>query len=447
MKSTCNPALETKDFARESAGKAAMPNLSGHASGQLATGISVSSTSDSFDQMQSAYHEYTQTNDMRLAELEQKSSRDVLLDEKLARLDEIIDGQLRHLNEIQLKSRRLPRAQPEKAMSNTAEVEHKSAFETYMRKGQETSLRALEQKAAMSVGVETDGGFLVPQQLETDILRRITTLSPIRSIAGSRKISGNSYRRPVVSANPSADWENETDSRTTATNGMKLKLRDFKIYELSALPAVTQTLLDDSAVNIGEVLAEEVETVFAEKESEAFVIGDGTNKPKGLLKGDKHEGLTDTGLSIGYTKTGAPGAFPSSHPGDILISLIYGVKTSIRRNARFLFNRKTQAAIRQLKDGQNNYLWQPPASAGAEPSLMGFPVTEAEHMPDMGATEDPFAVAFGDFQRGYMVVDRVGISVLRDPYTSKPNVLFYITKRVGGGIMDYDAYKLLSFSS
>lgn len=443
MKNTCNPALETKDFAREAAGKSAHPALSGPATGQFVSGMEASG---SFNQLNHAYSEYTHTNDMRLAELEQKSGSDVLLDEKLARLDEIIDGQLRHLNELQLKSQRLPRSTPETTGGPSAEVEHKSAFETYMRDGQETRLKTLEQKA-MSSGTAADGGYLVPEQLETDILRRITALSPIRSIASNRKISGASYRRPVVTVNPDADWEGETDARSTPTNAMKFEMREVKIFELSALPAVTQTLLDDAAVNIGEILAEEVETVFAEKESAAFLSGNGTSQPQGLLKGTIHGTLDDTGLSIGSIKTGQAGAFPSSNGSDLLISLIYGVKTAIRRNARFLFNRRTQAAIRKLKDGQGNYIWQPPAAAGADPSLMGFPVTEAEHMPDMTAASDPYAIAFGDFHRGYMVVDRVGISVLRDPYTSKPNVLFYITKRVGGGIMDFDAYKLLNFSA
>ncbi|SDQ88859.1 phage major capsid protein [Pseudovibrio sp. Tun.PSC04-5.I4] len=445
MKSACNPTLETKDFAREAANKAAPLANTGHVTGQLTAYSAVPASAASFEQLGNAYTEYTQTNDARLEELEQKSSADTLLDEKLARLDEIIDGQLRRINEVQLKSQRLPRSAPETGHSQTVEGEHKTAFDTYMREGRETQLKALEQKA-MSAGLSADGGYLLPEQLETDILRRLTSLSPIRSIAAIRKISGPSYRRPVVKTNPTADWEGETDSRAE-TPGMKFEMREVKIFELAAMPAVTQTLLDDAAVNMGEILAEEVETAFAEKESSAFLNGNGTSEPLGLLKGTVHGTLDDTGVSIGSIKTGAAGAFASSNGGDVLISLIYGVKTAARRNARFLLNRRTQAALRKLKDGQGNYLWQPPVTAGADPSLMGFPVTEAEHMPDMTAGSNPYAIAFGDFHRGYMVVDRVGISVLRDPYTSKPNVLFYITKRVGGGIMDYDAYKLINFSA
>jgi HK97 family phage major capsid protein len=141
---------------------------------------------------------------------------------------------------------------------------------------------------------------------------------------------------------------------------------------------------------------------------------------------------------------GAAGAFPGANPSDVLISLIYALKAGYRQNASFVMNRKVQGAIRKFKDGQGNYLWQPPASAGQPATLMGFPVVEAEDMPDIAA--NAMALAFGDFRRGYLVVDRAGVRVLRDPYSAKPYVLFYTTKRVGGGIQDYDAIKLLKFA-
>jgi HK97 family phage major capsid protein len=136
-------------------------------------------------------------------------------------------------------------------------------------------------------------------------------------------------------------------------------------------------------------------------------------------------------------------AFPASNPGDKLIDFVYTLKAGYRANARFVMNRATQAAARKLKDGDGHYLWHPAINPGESPSLMGFPVTEAEDMPDIAA--DAYAIAFGDFRRGYLIVDRVGIRILRDPYSSKPYVLFYTTKRVGGGVQDFDAIKLLQF--
>ncbi|MEQ1650699.1 MAG: phage major capsid protein, partial [Hyphomicrobiaceae bacterium] len=143
--------------------------------------------------------------------------------------------------------------------------------------------------------------------------------------------------------------------------------------------------------------------------------------------------------------TGAAGSFAATNPSDKLIDLIYAVKAGYRGNGSFVMNRATQSVIRKMKDAEGNYLWQPAASANSNSTLMGFPVTEAEDMPDIAA--DSPAVAFGDFNRGYLIVDRVGVRVLRDPYTAKPYVLFYTTKRVGGGVQDFDAIKLLKFSA
>ena len=148
--------------------------------------------------------------------------------------------------------------------------------------------------------------------------------------------------------------------------------------------------------------------------------------------------------NLGYIATGVAGAFPASNPGDKLLDLIYAAKAPYRANGTFVMNRGTQSVIRKMKDGQGNYLWQPAAKAGETPSLMGYPVAEAEEMPDIAASS--LSVAFGDFSRGYLIVDRAGIRVLRDPYSSKPYVLFYTTKRVGGGVQDFDAIKLLKFS-
>jgi HK97 family phage major capsid protein len=143
--------------------------------------------------------------------------------------------------------------------------------------------------------------------------------------------------------------------------------------------------------------------------------------------------------------TGVDGAWPASDPADILIDTVYALKAGYRQNASWVMNRKTQAAIRKLKDGDGNYVWQPPAAPGSRAMLMGFPVVEAEDMPDIGSAATP--VAFGDFARGYLVVDRTGVRVLRDPYSAKPYVLFYTTKRVGGGVQDFNAIKLLKFAA
>jgi HK97 family phage major capsid protein len=214
--------------------------------------------------------------------------------------------------------------------------------------------------------------------------------------------------------------------------------------ELYAMPAATQTLLEDAAVNIEEWLAGEVDQVFAAQEGAAFVSGDGNNKPKGFLSYTTVANGSWTWGNIGYVASGVAGAFPATNQSDVLIDLIYAVRAGYRQNAVFLMNRKTQSSIRKFKDTTGNYLWQPPATPGSRASLMGFSLYDVEDMPDISAGS--LSVAFGDFGRGYLVVDRAGVTVLRDPYTAKPYVLFYTTKRVGGGVQDFDAIKVMKFS-
>ena len=168
------------------------------------------------------------------------------------------------------------------------------------------------------------------------------------------------------------------------------------------------------------------------------------NKPKGFLTYTTVANSAWTWGNLGYIATGVAGALPASNAGDKLLDLIYAAKAPYRANAHFVMNRSTQAAIRKMKDGQGNYLWQPANAPGEMPSLMGYGVVECEDMPDIAANS--LSIAFGDFSRGYLVVDRAGIRVLRDPFSAKPYVLFYTTKRVGGGVQDFDAIKLMKFS-
>ncbi len=392
--------------------------------------------------MMRAFEAFKETNDQRLA-LEQKRAGDVVVDEKLARIDAAMDAQARRLDEITLKSARPALSGERAAVRSASALEHKQAFDAYVRSGESAGLRALEMKA-MSIGSNADGGYLVPPEVETQIGARLTSISPIRSIAGVRTISGSVYKKPFMTAGPAVGWVGETDARTQ-TASPTLDELSFPAMELYAMPAATATLLEDSAVNIDEWLGQEVEQVFAAQEGTAFVSGDGTNKPKGFLSYTTVANASWSWGNMGYIASGAAGAFPASDPSDVLVDLIYAVKAGYRQNAVFVMNRKTQSAIRKFKDTAGNYLWQPPATAGGKASLMTFTVIEAEDMPDIAANS--LSIAFGDFNRGYLVVDRAGVTVLRDPYSAKPYVLFYTTKRVGGGVQDFDAIKLMKFAA
>jgi HK97 family phage major capsid protein len=386
--------------------------------------------------MMRAFEAFKEANDERLA----RRDGDVVLEEKLARIGAALDAHGKRLDEIALKSAR-PALGAERMRSGAPE--HKAAFETYVRTGETATLRALEAKA-MSIGSNTDGGYLVPPEIEHAIGERLTAISPIRGIAGQRTISGSIYKKPFMTAGPAVGWVGETDARPQ-TNSPMLDELSFPAMELYAQPAATASLLEDSVVNIEQWIAQEVEQVFAVQEGAAFVAGDGSNKPKGFLSYATVDNGSWSWGNLGTVPTGAADAFPASNPSDVLVDLVYALKAGYRQNASFVMNRKTQAAVRKFKDSTGAYLWQPPASANGKASLMTFPVVEAEDMPDIGA--NALAVAFGDFARGYLIVDRAGVSVLRDPFSAKPYVLFYTTKRVGGGVQDFDAIKLMKFAA
>ncbi len=392
------------------------------------------------DEFMRTFEAFKEANDERLDEIARRG--DVLLDEKVDRINGAIDAQQRHMEQIALKNAR-PALETSLRPRAIASREHKSAFESYVRGGETGALRALETKA-LSVASNADGGYLVPVELEREIGQRLATISPIRSIASVREISGNVYKKPFMLTGPATGWVGETDARAQ-TASPTLDALSFPAMELYAMPAATATLLDDSAVNIDEWIASEVELTFAVQEGAAFVAGDGVNKPKGFVSYTAVANTSWTWGNLGYIASGAAGAFASSDPSDKLVDLIYALKAGYRQNAAFVMNRKTQAAIRKFKDSGGAYLWQPPEQAGGRASLMTFPLVEAEDMPDVAANS--LAIAFGDFRRGYLIVDRTGVRVLRDPYSAKPYVLFYTTKRVGGGVQDFDAIKVMKFSA
>jgi len=393
----------------------------------------------SWGEMKSIFEAYKEENDRRLREIEKRGAADPVTAEKVDRIAAALDEQKRVTDQLALKGLRPGLGRPGGQAEGPSE--HKQAFDAYVRGGDERGMRALDQKA-MSYGSGQDGGYLVPAETEAEIGKRLTALSPIRAIATVRQVSTALLKKPFSVAGPASGWVAETAARPQTASPTLAELQ-FPAMELYAMPAATQSLLDDAVVDLDRWIADEVEAAFAEQEGKAFVSGDGVNKPKGFLAYDTVAESAWAWGSLGYLATGVSGSLPASNPSDVLIDLIYALKAGYRQNAGFVMNRKTQASIRKLKDADGNYLWQPPAAPGARAQLIGFPVVEAEDMPDAGADATP--IAFGDFSRGYLVVDRAGVRVLRDPYSAKPYVLFYTTKRVGGGVQDFDAIKLLKY--
>lgn len=392
-----------------------------------------------FDDFMRAFEAFKQANDERLGQIEARMSADTLTLEKLDRINRAIDEHKRLADALALKSGRPPLGTGQHDMAAT--LQHKAAFEAYVRHGQAGELRRLEEKA-LSVGTDADGGYLVPEETEAGVMRSLADISPIRAIAGVRQVSSTTYKKPFAITGAGSGWVGETAARPETTTPTLAELT-FPTMELYAMPSATQTLLDDAAVDIDEWLAQEVRIAFAEQEGAAFVAGDGVNKPRGFLDYDTVANDAWEWAKLGYVATGVSGGFAAADPSDNLVDLVYALRAPYRGNAHWVMNRATQAEIRKIKDGDGNYIWRPGEQAGAQASLMNHPIAESEDMPDIGA--DSFAIAFGDFSRGYLIVDRIGLRVLRDPYSAKPYVLFYTTKRVGGGVQDFDAIKLMKF--
>jgi HK97 family phage major capsid protein len=396
-----------------------------------------SDVADAFGEFMASFEAFRSANEERLAGIEGRLGPDVVTTEKVDRIGRALDEQKRALDSLILRKARPALGRDGGLLPS----EHKQAFEAYVRNGDDRLLRTLDTKA-MSYGSGQDGGYLVPDETEAAIGARLAAISPIRSIASVIQVSSAVLKKPFAVSGPAVGWVAETAARPQ-TGSPTLDELSFPTAELYAMPAATGALLEDSIVDIDQWIAAEVETAFAEQEGAAFVSGDGTNKPKGFLASTLVAEASWAWGKLGYVATGVSADWPASDPSDVLLDLVYALKAGYRQNASFVMNRKTQAAVRKLKDGDGNYLWQPPAAPGSRAMLMGFPVVEAEDMPDIGANATP--IAFGDFQRGYLVVDRAGVRVLRDPYSAKPYVLFYTTKRVGGGVQDFDAVKLLKF--
>ncbi|MCZ8270171.1 MAG: phage major capsid protein [Beijerinckiaceae bacterium] len=393
------------------------------------------SQAEEFDNLNRLVAEYRSENDDR------RAAADPLQAEKFSRMDRAIDQCMDRIRTLETKGRRPALGFGEEGVSLAA-LEHKGAFESYLRSGETQALQRLEIKSTTSM-TAPDGGYLLPMLTEESVLARIAGLSPIRSIASVQAVSGSGLRKAVTPTGAQSGWTGDA-APGNAVQASAFVALDFPTGELFTQPAATQAMLDDVAVDIEGWISSEIVRAFAAAETTAFVNGNGTNKPKGFLTYPTLAQASWSWNNLGFVTTGAAGAFAASNPSDSLVDLAHALKAVYRQNGTFVMNRKTQGAIRKLKDTTGNFIWQPPSMAGARSTLLNFPVVEAEDMPDIAANS--LSVAFGDFQRGYVVVDRIGIRTMRDPFSTKPFVIFYTTKRVGGGVQDFDAIKLLRFS-
>ena len=329
------------------------------------------------------------------------------------------------------------------ALSNTADLDmpHKKALGAYLRSGDDDGLRGLVLEGkAMSTAVNADGGFLLNPQMAEQINSMLASSTSLRSLANVVQIDATSYDVIIDNSDPGSAWQSEvgavSESTTPNINRISIKLND-----LSAMPKISQRLLDDASFDVEGWIASRIATRFVRAEASAFVNGTGVDQPKGFLLPTKVANASWTWGNLGYIPTGAASDFAASNPIDCLVTLIYSLAADYRANATFVMNSKTAGAVRKIKDSTGRFMWNDSLAAGQPATLMGYRVVILEDMPDIAANAYP--IAFGDFNAGYTIAERPDLRILRDPFSAKPNVLFYASKRVGGDITDYAAIKLL----
>jgi HK97 family phage major capsid protein len=369
--------------------------------------------------LQSAFEEFKKSHDEKL-----KAKADVVVDEKVQRIDAAVGNFQAAIDEINAK---IASANLGSGVIGDlpADPEYVNAFKAHMRKG--------DVQAAMTKGTAEDGGYLAPVEWDRTITGRLKQVSPIRANARVIAITTAGFKKLFTDRNVGSGWVGETASRP-ATSTPQIGQLDFGLGEIYANPAISQQMLDDAAIDLEQWLADEVETEFARQEGIAFLSGDGTNKPHGILT--YVEGAASAARhpwgAIQVVDSGAAAAFTT----DGLIDVVYSMPAGYRANAKFYMNSLSQSSIRKLKDGQGNLIWAPSLAVGQPATLLGRPVVDIEDMPAVAAGN--IAALYGDMEATYLVVDRIGIRVLRDPFTNKPFVHFYTTKRVGGGVYNPD---------
>ena len=359
------------------------------------------------------------------------------------RFQEDVKSTLKHQEErlTMLNAKTMSYGRP--ALSARAEVEapHQKAFNAYLRSGDDDGLRGLTLEGkAMSTAVAADGGYLVDPQTAERVQSLLLSTSSLRSIANVVQVEATSFDVIVDRSEVGSGWATET-AATTETATPIIERISIKLHELAAMPKASQRLLDDSAFDVEGWLAEKIATRFIRAEAAAFINGDGVDKPRGILLPTKVANASWTWGNIGYVPTGAAADFATTNPADCIVNLVYALGSDYRANAAFVMNSKTVGAVRKMKDADGRFLWSDGLAAGEPSRLMGYPVLVSEDMPDVAA--NAFAIAFGDFRAAYTIAERPDLRILRDPFSAKPNVLFYANKRVGGDITDFAAIKLL----
>jgi len=331
------------------------------------------------------------------------------------------------------------------ALAGAAAMEppHRKAFGAYVRQGDDDALKALGLEGkGYNAAVNAEGGFLVDPQTSEMVATVLRSGASIRAIANVVTVEATAYDVLVDHGDLGFDWTTET-AASVPDLAPTVDRISIPLHELAAAPTASQRILDDTAFDMEAWLAGRIADRFLRAEADAFVNGSGANRPTGFLT---HPAVADSAWawgSLGYIATGTDGDFDADDPADALVDLVYSLGAEYRAEAAFVMTSRTAGELRKMKDSHGRFLWVEGLGGEQPARLLGYPVQIVEAMPEIGP--DAFAIAFGDFRHGYTIAERPDIRILRDPYTSRPNVTFFATKRVGGDVTDFAAIKLLRF--
>jgi HK97 family phage major capsid protein len=357
------------------------------------------------------------------------------------RVEQQVEGLRSEVEEVKLRVDRIAQGaqraaqRPALAASSAAQTEVKGFVDGYLRRGNTHEIKSIAGTSP------SDGGYAVPRQIAAMIARQLTEISPIRALAQVVQTGSAGYRKLVATGGTASGWAGETAERPETDTPSFAEIAPPS-GDLYANPAASQAMLDDAGFDLESWLSSEIAMEFARAEGAAFVNGSGTNQPKGFLKAPTST-LGDAARAFGsvqYVGTGDATGF-GTDPEEKLIDLVHTMKAGHRQGASFVMNSTTLAEVRKLKTSDGAFLWQPGLIEGQPDRLLGYPVVEAEDMPDIAGGAYP--IAFGNFRHGYLIAERSATQVLRDPFTNKPFVHFYATKRIGGQVLDSAAIKLL----
>lgn len=435
---------------------------------------------DAIEKSNRAFEEYKRTNDERLKQIAEKGVADPLLNEKMDKLEAdiakhsaIADSFARleaRVNRLQLgggesdeaksadrqvkQFNGMLRAIAGKTGRAVVEVTvdqfkaYKAAFNSYLRRGEQQMLA--DEQRAMSVGSDPDGGYVVHPDMNGQVVKKAFETSPVRQICAQQTISTDALEGLIDKDEASFGWVSESGTRSTSGTPTLGKWR-IPVHEAYSNPGATQSLLDDANIDVEAWLSGKVGDKIGRGFNTSFVVGTGVGQPRGFASYTT-AATADASRAWGtleHVATGTSGGFGTDPNGsDKLIDLVHKLNSNYRSGAYWVMNRRTLGSARKLKDssggaGQGSYIWLPSLAAGQLSTLLGYPVLEADDMTDLGANS--LSIAFGNFLLGYQIVDRIGIRVLRDPYTNKPFVQFYTTARVGGDVINFDAIKFIKF--